>query len=350
MKKIFSVLTLFTLSFTMTSCGVDKFSVITGTASTNETMTEVTTETATETTTETTTETAQTETSITSNASEPEKSKYASEMLAVEKDSITEGKLSPEHEFYKEVVAKDPECADYINEISIFDKEISDTFVIHVALPPEYDSSKKYPMLIMTDGIWRLNDHLELRKQMNQGEINPIITVSIGYPNGYDYLTIRERDFLKDPESYLHFIVDNLVPYLSQNYSIDSEDMTLAGHSYGGYWAFYALFKSDTIGKNTFKNYFIASPSLQASTGNENIASFEEEYHSRNKGLNCNVYVTVGGLEEPYFIRLITDFTELLKEREYDGLNITYEKFDECTHENVYGPSIKSAALLFYGK
>lgn len=329
----------------MASCGVDKSNGITDAAGTDKTTQEAAQELQ-----ETTQDATQPETSVESAAAEPEKSSYASEMLDVEKDSITVGKLSPEHEFYKDVTAKDPECADYINEISIYDKEINDTFVIHLALPPEYDSSKKYPMLIMTDGIWRLNDHLELRKQMKQGEIEPIITVSIGYPNGYDYLTIRERDFLQDPESYLHFIVDNLVLYLSQNYPVDSENMTLAGHSYGGYWAFYALFNSDTVGKNTFKNYFIGSPSLQASTGSKNTASFEEEYHSRNKGLNCNVYVTVGGLEEPYFIRKITDFNEFLKKREYDGLNLTYEIFDDCTHENVYGPSIKNAALLFYGK
>jgi len=337
LKKLLSVLTLITLLFTMASCGVDRSDNIKDVTGNNETS-------------QAAQETTQPETSVAPVAAEQETDSYASEMLDVEKDSITVGKLSHEHEFYKEVAAKDPECADYINEISIYDKEINDTFIIHLALPPEYDSSKKYPMLIMTDGIWRLNDHIELRRQMQRGEIDPIITVSIGYPNGYDCLTIRERDFLQDPESFLHFIVDNLVPYLSQNYPIDSEDMTLAGHSYGGYWAFYALFNSDTIGKNIFKNYFIGSPAFQASTGNKNIASFEEEYRSGNKELNCNVYVTVGSLEPSLFIKPITEFTEFLKKREYDGLNITYEIFDKCTHENVYGPSIKSAASLFYGK
>ena len=304
-KQLFIVIALFILLFAMASCGIDK-------AASDQS--------------------------------------YASEMLAAEKESIIAGKISPEHEYYKGAVERDPECADYIYEISIYDKEIDDTFVIHLALPPEYDSSEKYPMFIMTDGIWRLNDHLELRNMMKQGEINPIITVSIGYPNGYNYLEIRERDFLADPESYLHFIVDNLVPYLSQNYPVDSGNMTIAGHSYGGYWAFYALFNSDTIGKNTFKNYFIASPSFQASTGNKNIAKFEKEYHSRSKGLNCNVYVTAGSLEHPYFIKPITEFTDFLKEREYDGLEINYEIFDGYTHEGVYGPAVKSAALLFYGK
>ncbi len=336
MKKLYSVLMLAVLlSCIMASCSTGKSNDITSITESSITETETTT---------------QSETTTTAAVTEPEEKEYASEMLAVEKDSIIVGKLSPEHEFYNEVVTLDPECADYINEISIYDKEIDDTFVIHLSLPPEYDSSKKYPMIVMTDGVWRLSDHPELRPLMKNGEINPVIMVSIGYPNGYDYRTIRERDLLKDPESYLHFIIDNLVPYLSEKYSVDSENMTLTGHSYGGYWGFYALFNSDTIGKNTFKNYYIGSPSFQASTGKENIASFEEAYHSRNTKLDCNVYVTAGSYENTGFINPITNFVDLLKKRNYNGLNLTYEIIDGYGHDNVFKPSIKNTMLMFYGK
>ncbi len=280
-------------------------------------------------------------------------SPYSPTMTEKELASIVVGKLSPEHEFYQEVVNLDPECADYINEISIYDEEIDDTFVVHLSLPPEYDSTKKYPMIVMTDGVWRLSDHPELRPLMKDGEICPVIIASVGYPNGYDYRTIRERDLINDPESYLHFIVDNLVPYLSENYPVDSENMTLTGHSYGGYWAFYALFNSDTIGKTTFKNYYIGSPSFQARTqmptGTENIASFEKSYYERNKSLDCNVYVTVGGLEESWFIKPITDFVDFFNQRKYEGLNLTYDIIEDNDHNHVFKPSIKNAMFMFYG-
>ena len=102
--------------------------------------------------------------------------------------------------------------------------------------------------------------------------------VSIGYPNDYDYQTIRERDLVDAPDAYLHFIVDNLVPYLEEIYSVDSENMTLTGHSLGGYWSYYALFHSDTIGKNTFQNYYVGSPSMWASTDGTTMTAYEEEY------------------------------------------------------------------------
>ena len=337
MKKLFNVLVIaVVLSFILTSCGANNSTAVTSINNSNITDSETTTQ-------------AEATTSIA--VTEPKKKvEYASEMLDVEKSSIIVGKLSPEHEFYNEVVTLDPECAQYINEISIYDKEIDDTFVIHVSLPPEYDSSKKYPMIVMTDGVWRLSDHPELRPLMKDGQIDPVIMVSIGYPNGYDYRTIRERDLIEDPESYLHFIIDNLVPYLSEQYSVDSENMTLTGHSYGGYWGFYALFNSDTIGKNTFKNYYIGSPSFQASTGKENIASFEEAYHLRNTKLDCNVYVTAGSLENYGFIKPITDFIDFLNERNYDGLKLTYEIIDSYNHNNVFKPSIKNTMIMFYGK
>lgn len=338
MKRTIAIISLVViLSFMMMACSIDKNDNSTINTGSNTTVTSTTP--------------PETEPSTTT---EPEVKVFAEGMIEEERNSITVGKLSPEHEFYNEVVTLDPECADYINEICIYDKEIDDTFLVHLSLPPEYDSSKKYPMIVMTDGVWRLSDHPELRPLMKNGEIEPVIMVSIGYPNGYDYRTIRERDLVNDPESYLHFIVDNLVPYLIENYPVDTENMTLTGHSYGGYWGFYALFNSDTIGKNIFKNYYIGSPSFQASTwtseGMLNISRFEEAYYSRNKELNCNVYISVGSLENSRFIQPITDFVELLEERNYSGLNITYEIVEGYGHDNVFKPSIKNTMLMFYGK
>ena len=57
-------------------------------------------------------------------------------LLPEERESIVLGKLSPEHIYYNEVVTLDPACADYIEELTIYDKEIDDTFVVHISLPP----------------------------------------------------------------------------------------------------------------------------------------------------------------------------------------------------------------------
>lgn len=224
-----------------------------------------------------------------------------------------------------------------------------DSFIVHISMPPDYDPSQKYPMVVMTDGVWRLNDHPELRPMMVDGEIEPVILVSVGYPNDYDYRMIRERDLIDDPESYLHFIADNLVPYLCETFPVDSEDMTLTGHSYGGYWAFYALYNSDTIGKNLFANYYIGSPSFQASTNSLQIADYEAAYYERNTSLKANVYITVGSMEPSMFIAPITSFVDEMKARGDASLVVEYEIIEGHGHDTVFKPSIRNALLMFYG-
>lgn len=270
-------------------------------------------------------------------------------MTKKERESITVGKLSKEHEFYKEVIQIDPDAAEYINEIVMYDEEINDNFVIHVSLPPNYDKTKRYPLVLMTDGIWRLSDHPQLRKLMKSGEVENVILASVGYPNGYDYFSIRERDLLQQPDLYLQFLIENLMPYLCDNYRVDTARTTLTGHSYGGYWGLYALFHSDTIGKDTFANYYIGSPSFQANTNMANIGDFEDWFYERKQTLDCSVYITVGGDEEAPFIDFIERNLDDIKKHTYDGLTLEYEVIDGYNHNTVFKPSIKNTLIKFYG-
>lgn len=275
---------------------------------------------------------------------------YSPELLPEERSSIVLGKLSPEHEYYPEVTTLDPECADYIRELSIYDAEIDDTFIVHISLPPDYSEDQKYPMVVMTDGVWRLSDHPELRPMMTEGEIESVILVSIGYPIGYKYTEIRARDLVNVPESFLHFIVDNLVPYLSEIYPVDPENMTLTGHSLGGYWTIFAMFNNDTIGKNTFQNFLIGSPSFSASTGLMDIDDFEQAYYNRTQSLGYNVYFSVGAEEDSDFVLPLNKFVEKFKSRNYEGLQMKYDVLEGYVHETSFKPSIRNALLMFYGK
>ena len=116
------------------------------------------------------------------------------------------------------------ECPDEI-KYTVDDKEIDDTFVVHISLPPNYAETKEYPLVVMTDGGWRLSDHPKLRPLMKDGVIDDVILISIGYPNDYDYRAIRERDLVNHPNDFLHFIVDPLfirnLPGVRQKYNVN---------------------------------------------------------------------------------------------------------------------------------
>lgn len=274
---------------------------------------------------------------------------FAESLTERERESITTGALSPEHEYYEGAVESDPQIVDYMTEISIYDEEIGDTFIVHVALPPNFSSEKSYPAVVMTDGIWRLQDFPVLRRMMSDREIEELILVSIGYPNGYDYEKIRERDFTEDPESFLHFIVDNLVPYLCENYPVDAERLTLTGHSLGGYFAFYSLFHSDTIGKGTFVNYLAASPWLEAMTGFDNADDYEKRFFERGQMLEANMYVTAGLLEPASYRARITGLCATVTERGYEEFELVYDAIEGESHNSVFLPSVTDALRVFYG-
>lgn len=49
-------------------------------------------------------------------------------------------------------------------------------------------------------------------------------------------------------------------------------------------------------------------------------------------------------------ISSIEDFYNDLQERNYSGLNLTYEKIEGYDHNTVFKPSIKNTLLMFYKK
>lgn len=196
-------------------------------------------------------------------------------------------------------------CTD---EIVMYDQELATTFVAEVTTPPNYDSSKAYPVLFMTDAVWRLNDHAALRKAMEDGESAPVILVSLGYNydiDGTDELN-RFTHLIEKREQLLSFITDNLMPYISESYNIDCSNSTLFGHSMAGVFAHTALFESDKCGDNQpFGNYIIASPvfwqlySSQVKDLDAENAMNDYGYFDRNKTLDKNVLIFGGSLEDP---------------------------------------------------
>ena len=274
---------------------------------------------------------------------------FSSELLQEERESITVGELSPGHERYEDVLEEYPDCIEYIKEISMYDKEINDTFVIHLSLPPEYNPEEDYPMVVMTDGIWRLKEHSRYREAMKAGELQKLIMVSIGYPDSYNASEMRKREFLRHPESFMHYIADNLLPYLEENYSVDEDNMMLTGHSYGGFFAYHFLFDYDALGKNIFKNYYIGSTTAPDAEGLKKLYSMEEDYSRRYTDMDCNVYFSIGSLEGGYYPILQDKMEENIRNRNYPSLNYICEVLEGYNHEKVCGPSEKRAIYLFYG-
>ena len=244
---------------------------------------------------------------------------------------------------------------DSVDEISIYDEELSKQFTVHVTLPPDYDKNRTYPVFFLTDGIWRFGNCPELRKCMENGEAASVILVSLYY--SYDVTDpdqeMRYEDLVINRELLLDFITDNLMPYLCENYSIDCGNSTLYGHSDGGVFAHYALFNSDRYENQPFAHYIIGSPAFWGlyhenqymGISNDNVLK-DYDYFDRNETLKKSVFLCAGSQEDPDYADRYRegDDTTLegvakLKERlESHNADLTYKLYD--SHHYQYIPEM----------
>jgi enterochelin esterase-like enzyme len=266
-------------------------------------------------------------------------------MTPAERKSVVFNAVSENQKYYNEVA----DVAEYIQEMSVYDEELDNTYIIHITLPPDYDRNKTYPLYMMTDGIWRLSDHAELRPMMVNREIEDIIMVSIGYNYGIDAEKAETRlvELAQKSDLFLNFITNNLVPYLGELYNIDYKRSALMGHSLGGLFAYYAVFNHDKYKNQPFNYYVMASPSffMTSNQSNWKYGDIEKVYFKKNKTLKKEIYLTVGDKENG--VSNIDNF--LQRSKKYGITTLDYEIYNG-SHTSYVKPMIQKSLLKYYNK
>ena len=226
--------------------------------------------------------------------------------------------------------------------------EIDGAFVIDIVLPESYDATKEYPVIYITDGNWRREDYADIMSLSKEGSIVDVILVGICYPDYFIVDEIRVREFLDYPENFLRFIVKGIMPYINENYSTNTENETLWGASYGGYFTLYSLLQSYDLTKDVFENYIFASPTFWCSSDNKTLFDYETIFFENSKELDVNIYMTVGGLEGEYeFLEPFAEFDEIFKSRNYEGVNYITKIYEGKDHYTVSKPSMLDGFQLF---
>ncbi|MMZ59173.1 putative esterase [compost metagenome] len=239
---------------------------------------------------------------------------------------------------------------DGMTQYSIKSKYVNDEIIIDITLPQEYDKNKKYPVLYMTDGYWRRDEHAKIHKLSEDHEIEPVIIVGIGYPDDYDAMKIRERDLVNRADLFLSFIVDELIPFIDENYPNDTSNRTLWGASHGGNFVTYSLLQYEDVTKDIFRSYIINSPTVWAITNGKTDFEWEESLYEKTKSLPVRVYFTVGGIEEQQFIDNYHKMVDQITSRNYEGLEFTHEVIPDKDHYTVWEPALMKGVRMFLGK
>lgn len=198
--------------------------------------------------------------------------------------------------------AKISQIKDSITEIHLTDDEMDMDFVCHVIVPPEYDEKDVYPVIFLTDAVWRMDAVTAMWQEMKSGNADKTIIVTLGFDYTLDNTSqpLREYYFIQHANLLDDFVTDNLMPFLSEQYPIDCESSTFMGHSNGGFFAYYCLFQSDLYDNQPFGNYLIGSPTLWSLQEGFGYGAVQNDYGywERNDSLNKKVVIAVGELED----------------------------------------------------
>lgn len=262
-----------------------------------------------------------------------------------------------EWEYERDEVAS---MKDSVDEYSIYDEEMDTEFLIHAVLPPSYDPSKTYPVIFLTDGVYRFGNTPAMRKAMENGEASDAILVTLGYNyhmNGREEVN-RFDHMVLDRAKLLDFITDNVMPYLGENYNIDYASSTLYGHSDGGVFTHYALFNSDKYENQPFGRYIIGSPAFFALYDDPkelDLAGYQSDYGywDRNGKLDKKVFLCGGSQEDPDYADLyhgnetILEGLASLNERlKSHGADVVYKLYE--SHHYQYIPDMLVEFLKEY--
>jgi predicted alpha/beta superfamily hydrolase len=225
---------------------------------------------------------------------------------------------------------------------------VKDSFDIYISLPEGYDTSHvSYPVIYYMDA--NLRSGKEFRKAVynarKNGKALPAISVGIGHFRNYrelrrrDLITpfvpaagdslISDEDNFGHCEEFYRFLQYELIPFVEKEYRCNDSARSWVGHSLGGLFAFYCLFKKEHL----FLNYVALSPALWINYNN--IYDFEKKYYEQSATLNANVYLCVGTWER--FNKILDGARQMndhLHSRKYNGLNLVYKEYDGESHNS----------------
>ena len=198
---------------------------------------------------------------------------------------------------------------------------------IYIALPEGYSFRKTdYPVVYLLDGDLTFIWSTEYSRWLSSGDVLPKMIIV-----GIDNSSHRNQDLLPTENQegvgkFLTFIQEELIPYVDGNYRTKPTDRTLAGGSYGGLFALYALFHTP----ETFNRYIVTTPALSR---DDLVFKYEEEFASNHSELPVKLFLSVGGREPTMHVK---ELYERLEGRNYDGLDMNMVIIEDAGHVTAF--------------
>ncbi len=232
----------------------------------------------------------------------------------------------------------------------IYSAKVKDSFEIYINAPQKIDSNNQLSVFYYMDANLKSGKKLRelIAKPEFSGKVDKTIFVGIGHIGNFHVL--RRRDFILPEinngdtagasrdygqiENFYQFLKTELMPMIDSTYKTSAGNNSILGHSLGGLFAFYCLFKNDTI----FKNYYALSPSLWI----DNYSIYKFNRLAQKDLCNKYLYFSSGSLEIFNRIKAGTNEMNLfLQKQNYPGLSYKYDIHGGKTHNSQVESSLK---------
>jgi len=236
-----------------------------------------------------------------------------------------------------------------IQVLPIKDTQANRQYELYVKLPEGYSKNKDkiYPVLYFTDAVWQI----ELLSGSTEFLMENAILVGISWQKDINEALKKEagehvsryRDYSISPSSnpetqakyqlgqasnHLSFIRNDVIKTIEKNYRADPDNRAYFGYSAGGAFGAYILMAQP----DTFKNYILGSPSLWRDV--PYLSELGATAELKRKGLNANVFISHGKLEEKLSER-IAEFTNMLKAKNDESLSLKHVVI-EGSHQTAF--------------
>ena len=228
---------------------------------------------------------------------------------------------------------------------TVYSSVVKDKYVITIRKPAGFNPAKRYHHVYMTDGTIGIGDYV-LGKSSSWAASIPsnCIVIAIGHLGDWhdkrprdlipsDISKNAEENFGKADKFYL-FLKNELIPRIEKKIPV-KRDRVFIGHSFGGLFCLYTLFREDRL----FDKHFAISPSCWANY--YELDKIEENFSKTHTALNAYLTIYVGGLE---FLNKVLpstrSFYNTVTGRNYKGLLIKKDEIGNANHFSIRKPAI----------
>ncbi len=231
----------------------------------------------------------------------------------------------------------------------IYSQKVKDSFELFVSTPKNWTADKIYNVVYYCDANLKSGNKLRqmLAAEKYQNKVEHTIFVGFGHIGKTRVL--RRRDFIPplikngntlprsknygQTEAFYQFLKTELIPTINAKYKTNPENNSIVGHSLGGLFAFYCLFKNEQL----FKNHFALSPALWI----EHYIIYKFNQITIDNPNYRYLYFSTGGWEQINRIKKGTNkMQSFLAHKQYKNLDFVYQIQKGKTHNSQVEPCL----------